>query len=170
MPRRLATSEPDFDRAFDALLAEKREAAVDADAVVKAILDDVRARGDAAVIEHTKRFDRLDLTPATLRIPAAEIAAAERHCTPETLAALRLAASRIESYHRRLIPQDLDYTDDQGVRLGARWRPLAVVGIYVPGGLAAYPSSVLMNAIPARVAGVERIVMVVPTPDGTLNP
>ena len=170
MPRRLDTGDPRFAQSFDALLAEKREAAADVDSAVKAILDDVAARGDAAVIEYTRRFDRLDLTPATMRILPAEIAAAERQCAPETLAALKLAASRIESYHRRLIPQDLDYTDAQGVRLGARWRPLAVVGIYVPGGLAAYPSSVLMNAIPARVAGVERIVMVVPAPDGKLNP
>ncbi|HVM80580.1 MAG TPA: histidinol dehydrogenase [Stellaceae bacterium] len=170
MPRRLATPDPGFAAGFAALLEEKRETAEDVDAAVAAILADVRARGDAAVIEATKRFDRLDLTPATMRISTAEIAAAEWQCAAETLAALRLAAERIESYHRRLMPADLDYVDPQGIRLGARWRPIAAVGIYVPGGLAAYPSSVLMNAIPAGVAGVERVAMVVPAPEGKLNP
>lgn len=170
MPHRLDTRDAGFGAAFARLLEEQREAAANVDAVVAPILADVRARGDAAVIEHTRRFDRLDLAPATLRIPAEEIAAAEHRCPAEALAALKLAAERIESYHRRLMPQDLDYIDERGVRLGARWRPLAVVGIYVPGGLAAYPSTVLMNAIPARVAGVERIAMAVPTPDGELNP
>jgi histidinol dehydrogenase len=170
MPRRLATSDPGFAAAFAALLDDKRETAEDVDAAVAAILADVRARGDAAVIEATKRFDRLDLTPATMRLSTEEIAAAERQCKAETLAALRLAAERIESFHRRLMPEDLDYVDAAGIRLGARWRPIAAVGIYVPGGLAAYPSSVLMNAIPARVAGVERVAMVVPAPEGKLNP
>ena len=170
MPRRLATSDPGFAAAFAALVDDKRETAEDVDAAVAAILADVRARGDAAVIEATKRFDRLDLTPATMRVSAAEIAAAERQCKAETLAALRLAAERIESFHRRLMPEDLDYVDAAGIRLGARWRPIAAVGIYVPGGLAAYPSSVLMNAIPAKVAGVERVAMVVPSPEGKLNP
>ena len=170
MPRRLATSDPGFAAAFAALVDDKRETAEDVDAAVAAILADVRARGDAAVIEATKRLDRLDLTPATMRVSAAEIAAAERQCKAETLAALRLAAERIESFHRRLMPEDLDYVDAAGIRLGARWRPIAAVGIYVPGGLAAYPSSVLMNAIPAKVAGVERVAMVVPSPEGKLNP
>ena len=170
MPRRLATSDSGFAREFAALLAEKREAAEEVDAAVAAILADVRTRGDAAVIEATKRFDRLDLSPATMRLSAEEIAAAERQCSAETLAALRLAAERIESYDRRLVPEDFDYVDPQGIRLGARWRPIGAVGIYVPGGLAAYPSSVLMNAIPAKVAGVDRVAMVVPAPEGKLNP
>ncbi|MGE5203584.1 MAG: histidinol dehydrogenase [Acidobacteriota bacterium] len=170
MPRRLATGDPGFAADFAALLDDKRETAEDVDTAVAAILADVRARGDAAVIEATKRFDSLDLAPATMRVSAAEIAAAERQCKAETLAALGLAAERIESFHRRLVPEDLDYVDAAGIRLGARWRPIAAVGIYVPGGLAAYPSSVLMNAIPAKVAGVERVAMVVPAPQGRLNP
>ena len=170
MPLRLDTAGPGFEAAFARLLDDKRETAADVDAAVKAILADVRARGDAALIELTRRFDRLDLTAATMRISAAEIEAAAGQCSRETLQALDFAAERIDAYHRRLLPEDLDYVDASGVRLGARWRPLAAVGIYVPGGLAAYPSSVLMNAIPAAVAGVERVVMVVPAPDGKLNP
>jgi histidinol dehydrogenase len=122
------------------------------------------------LIDYTKRFDRLTLTADSLRIPAAEIAAASRACDESTFGALRLAAERIASYHRRQVPADLDYRDDAGVQLGARWRAIETVGLYVPGGTAAYPSSVLMNAIPAKVAGVGRIAMVVPTPDGALNP
>lgn len=170
MPHRLDTRDPGFGANFAALLDGKRESAADIDTDVRAILAEVKARGDAAVIDYTRQFDRLVLTAATLRIAPEEIDAAERHCPPDQLAALRLAASRIDSYHRRLLPQDLDYTDEAGVRLGARWRAIDSVGIYVPGGLAAYPSSVLMNAVPARVAGVERIAMVVPAPDGVLNP
>jgi histidinol dehydrogenase len=170
LPLRLDAAAPGFAAAFAGLLAAKRETAADVDAVVAAIVDDVVARGDAALIDYTRRFDRLTLTAETLRIPAAEIAAAARQCDDETLAALRLAAERIESYHRRQLPADLDYRDSAGVQLGARWRAIAAVGLYVPGGTAAYPSSVLMNAIPAKVAGVERLVMVVPTPDGVLNP
>ncbi|HKX10025.1 MAG TPA: histidinol dehydrogenase [Stellaceae bacterium] len=170
MPRRLDARAPDFEAAFAALLADKRETAADVDAAVAEIIDAVRRRGDAALLELTERFDRVKLTKAALRIPADEIETAARSCSAETIRALDLAAERIEAYHRRLLPGDLDYVDADGVRLGARWRPLASVGIYVPGGLAAYPSSVLMNAIPARVAGVERIAMAVPTPDGKLNP
>jgi histidinol dehydrogenase len=170
LPLRLDAAAPGFAAAFAGLLAAKRETAADVDAVVAAIVDDVVARGDAALIDYTRRFDRLTLTAETLRIPAAEIAAAARQCDDETLAALSLAAERIESYHRRQLPADLDYRDSAGVQLGARWRAIAAVGLYVPGGTAAYPSSVLMNAIPAKVAGVERLVMVVPTPDGVLNP
>jgi histidinol dehydrogenase len=170
LPLRLDAAAPGFAAAFAAFLAAKRETAADVDAVVAAIIDDVVARGDAALIDYTKRFDRLTLTAKTLRIPAVEIAAAARQCDDETLAALRLAAERIESYHRRQLPADLDYRDAAGVQLGARWRAIAAAGLYVPGGTAAYPSSVLMNAIPAKVAGVERLVMVVPTPDGVLNP
>ena len=170
MPLRLDAAAPGFAAAFAGLLAAQRETAADVDAVVAAIVADVAARGDAALIEYTRRFDRLTLTPATLRVPAAEIEAASRSCAGETLAALRLAAERIESYHRRQMPADLDYRDAAGVQLGARWTAIAAVGLYVPGGTAAYPSSVLMNAIPAKVAGVERLVMAVPTPDGALNP
>ncbi|HEX7969869.1 MAG TPA: histidinol dehydrogenase [Stellaceae bacterium] len=170
MPLRLDTRAKGFAADFAALLSAKRETEADVDAVVADILAAVKARGDAAVIEYTKRFDRLELTPATMRVPAAEIAAAAASCRTETVAALRLAAERIEAYHRRQVPADLDYTDAAGVRLGARWRPIAAVGLYVPGGTAAYPSSVLMNAIPAKVAGVERLVMVVPAPGGVLNP
>jgi histidinol dehydrogenase len=170
MPRRLDSRAPGFAAEFSALLEDKRETAADVDAAVAAIIAEVRARGDAALIELTQKFDRVSLTSGTLRVSAAEIEAAGQDCATDALKALDLAARRIESYHRRLLPSDLDYVDAEGVRLGARWRPLAAVGIYVPGGLAAYPSSVLMNAIPARVAGVERVAMVVPAPDGKLNP
>jgi len=170
MPRRLRTREPGFAEAFAAILADKRETVGDVDVAVAAILADVKARGDAAIVEFTHRFDRMQVTPATMAISPDEMDAAERACARETLDALDFAARRIEAFHRRQLPPDLDYVDEQGVRLGARWRPIAAVGIYVPGGLAAYPSSVLMNAIPAGVAGVERLVMVVPTPEGKLNP
>jgi len=170
MPLRLDSRAKGFAADFGALLSAKREMEADVDAAVAAILADVKARGDAAVIDCTQRFDRLALTPATMRVPAKHIAAAASSCPPETLAALRLAAERIEAYHRRQIPEDFSFTDAAGVRLGSRWRPIAAVGIYVPGGTASYPSSVLMNAIPAKVAGVERLVMVVPSPDGVLNP
>jgi histidinol dehydrogenase len=170
MPLELDSAAPGFAADFARFLAAKRELAADVDAAVAAIIDDVRERGDAALIELTRRFDRLELTPETMRVPDNEIAAASRACKPETLAALRLAYERIEAYHLKQRPQDLDYTDAAGVRLGARWRPIAAVGLYVPGGTASYPSSVLMNAVPARVAGVARIAMVVPAPDGALNP
>ena len=170
MPLRLDTRAKTFAADFAALLSAKREMGEDVDAVVAAILADVKKRGDVAVIECTKRFDRLALTPATMRVPAKDIAAAAASCAPETLEALRFAAQRIEAYHRRQIPEDFAFTDAVGVRLGSRWRAIAAVGIYVPGGTAAYPSSVLMNAIPAKVAGVDRLVMVVPSPDGVLNP
>jgi histidinol dehydrogenase len=170
LPLRLDAAAPGFAASFAALLAAQRETAADVDAVVADIVADVAARGDAALIAYTERFDRLALTPGTLRIAPAEIAAAASGCERETLAALRLAAERIESYHRHQLPADLDYIDSVGVRLGARWRAIAAVGLYVPGGTASYPSSVLMNAIPARVAGVDRLVMVVPAPDGVLNP
>jgi histidinol dehydrogenase len=170
MPRRLSTRARDFAAQFGALLGEKRETAADVDASAAAIIESVRRHGDAALLDLTELHDRVELTAATLRISTAEIETAAQSCSAETLQALDLAARRIEAYHRRLLPRDLDYVDAEGIRLGARWRPLASVGIYVPGGLAAYPSSVLMNAIPARVAEVERIAMAVPTPDGKLNP
>jgi histidinol dehydrogenase len=166
----LTTRDPGFEAAFRALLAMKRESAAEVDDAVAAILDDVRTRGDAAVIDYTSRFDRIALAADRLRLSPEEIAAGADRAAPETLAALRLAKERIESFHRRQLPADIDYVDAAGVRLGQRWRPLAAVGLYVPGGTAAYPSSVLMNAIPAKVAGVSRLVMVVPAPDGVLNP
>ncbi|WP_119461868.1 histidinol dehydrogenase [Rhodospirillaceae bacterium SYSU D60014] len=170
MPLRLNSRDPGFDSAFTAFLSANREAQQDVEAAVAAILADVRARGDDAVIEYTRRFDRIDPAPADLPISVAERKAAEARCSADDLAALRLAAGRIEDYHRRQLPTDFDYEDAAGVRLGSRWRSIAAAGLYVPGGTAAYPSSVLMNAIPARVAGVERLVMVVPAPGGVLNP
>jgi histidinol dehydrogenase len=166
----LSTSDPGFETAFAALLSAKRENDPDVDAAVAAIIDDVARRGDAAVIDYTSRFDRVTLTAGRLRLSPKEIADAAAQAPAETVAALRFAAGRIESFHRRQLPQAIDYVDGAGVRLGMVWRPLASVGLYVPGGTAAYPSSVLMNAIPARVAGVERLAMVVPAPDGVLNP
>ena len=170
MPLRLDAAAPGFEAAFTTLLNGKREAAADVDAVVAAIIADVRRRGDAALIDYTKRFDRLALTAETLHIPAAEVDAAVAACDAETVAALELAAARITDYHRRQKPEDLDYRDPVGVRLGHRWTAVEAAGLYVPGGTAAYPSSVLMNALPAKVAGVERLVMTVPTPDGKLAP
>jgi histidinol dehydrogenase len=170
MPLELDNGAPGFEAAFAKFLAAKRELAADVDAAVAAIIDDVRARGDAAVIEHTKRLDRTALTPKTLRVSDADIDAAAKACAPKAIEALRFASARIEDYHRRQLPRDLDYTDAAGVKLGWRYRPIAAVGLYVPGGTAAYPSSVLMNAVPARVAGVARLVMVVPAPGGALNP
>jgi histidinol dehydrogenase len=170
MPRTLSTSDPGFEMAFRALLAAKRENAADVDDAVAAIIGAVAARGDAALVEYTNRFDRVRLSPERLRLSPDEVAAGAALAPPETVAALRLAAERIESFHRKQLPATIDYVDTTGVRLGQRWRPIAAVGLYVPGGTAAYPSSVLMNAIPARVAGVERLVMTVPAPDGILNP
>jgi histidinol dehydrogenase len=170
MPRRLNAADAGFEADFRALLAAKREVSVDVNDTVAAILADVRARGDAAVIDYTERFDRMTLTPGGMRFTAAEIEAAVAACGKDTLAALDVAADRIQSFHEKQKPGDLSYTDEAGVRLGQRWTPVGAAGLYVPGGTAAYPSSVLMNAIPARVAGVERRVMVVPTPDGVVNP
>ncbi|HKS87804.1 MAG TPA: histidinol dehydrogenase [Stellaceae bacterium] len=166
----LTTRDSDFEAAFAALLAAKRESAADVDEAVAAIVADVAARGDAALLEYTSRYDRVSLGAGQLRLSAAEIAAGADAAPPEAVAALRLAASRIEDFHRRQLPDGIDYVDAAGVRLGQRWRPIEAVGLYVPGGTAAYPSSVLMNAIPAKVAGVGRLVMAVPAPDGALNP
>src|SRR6266403_4223631 len=170
MPITLNTRDTGFETAFAAFLAGKRENAADVDAAVAEIIEQVATRGDAALIEYTKRFDRIDLAPATLRLTQAEIAAGADAAPADTVAALRLAAERIESFHRHQLPAPIDYVDPAGVRLGLRWRPISAAGLYVPGGTAAYPSSVLMNAIPAKVAGVERLVMTVPAPDGVLNP
>ncbi|MCU0838972.1 MAG: histidinol dehydrogenase [Rhodospirillales bacterium] len=170
MPVRLDTGEAGFDNALTALLAAKRETAADVDEAVRAILADVRMRGDAALIDHTARFDRLHLTPDTLRLSAQEIAAAVARCSREQIEALELAANRIASFHALQRPIDVDHVDPQGVRVGWRWTAVAAAGLYVPGGTAAYPSSVLMNALPARTAGVERLVMTVPAPGGAINP
>jgi len=160
----------DFAARFEALLAAKREVSEDVDTAVRGILAKVRQEGDAALIELTAKFDRLDLTPETLRVSVAEVDAAVKACEPATLDALKLARDRIESHHRRQRPTDERYIDDLGVELGHRWTAVEAAGLYVPGGTAAYPSSVLMNAVPAKVAGVPRVVMVVPSPDGKLNP
>jgi histidinol dehydrogenase len=170
MPLRLASAAAGFARDFARLLELKRAMAEDVDATVTSIVADVRKRGDEALIDYTKRFDRVTLSAAELRVAVKDIATAESSCPPAVMDALRFAAARIEDYHRRQIPQDLYYKDSVGVELGSRWRPVEACGIYVPGGKAAYPSSVLMNAIPAKVAGVPRIVMVVPAPDGVINP
>lgn len=170
MPLRLDARSPGFAEAFDAFVSARRGAHADVAGAVAAIVADTRARGDAALIDYTERFDRVRLTPETLRIGADEIAAAKAQVDAETLAALDLAARRIESFHAKTVLPALSYVDEDGIGLGARWTPIDAVGIYVPGGLANYPSSVLMNAIPARVAGVGRIAMAVPTPDGVLNP
>jgi histidinol dehydrogenase len=167
---RLDARAPDFARRFAQLLAAKRETAADVDAAVATIVAEVRDRGDAALIEFTRRFDGHAPIPETLRVTAGEIARARGACASGTMEALRLAARRIEDFHRRQMPADLEVKDPAGLTLGARWTPVAAVGIYVPGGTAAYPSSVLMNAIPAKVAGVARVVMVVPAPKGELNP
>jgi histidinol dehydrogenase len=170
LPVRLTTTSADFEAAFAVLLGAKREVSADVDAVVRGIIADVRAEGDAALIALTARFDGLDLTQGTLRISADEVEAAYHQTEPATLAALDLAHARITSHHARQIPKDDFYTDSIGVELGSRWTAVESVGLYVPGGAASYPSSVLMNAIPAKVAGVERIAMVVPAQKGTLNP
>jgi histidinol dehydrogenase len=170
MPIRLVRSRADFDGQFRQFLAAKREVSADVETAARTIVDDVAKRGDAALIEATAKFDRLDIDAASLRVTPAEIEAAVKACDPATLDALRFARDRIEAFHLKQLPQDQHFTDDAGVELGWRWSAIESAGLYVPGGTAAYPSSVLMNAIPAKVAGVERLVMVVPAPDGKLNP
>ena len=170
MPTRLDTSSADFATRFAAFLGIKREAATDIEQATRAIVEDVATRGDAALLEATAKFDRLTLTAAQLRVAPDEIDAAVTACDPKTIDALKFAADRIEVFHQRQLPKDERFTDALGVELGWRWSPIDAVGLYVPGGTAAYPSSVLMNAVPARVAGVPRVVMVVPSPDGKLNP
>lgn len=170
MPVFLNATDAGFESDFQKLLSAKREDSPDVDDTVAGIIAEVRARGDAAVIELTEKFDRVTLTPETLRISGAEIAQAAASVPEAERAALTLAADRIRAYHERQRPQDAEWTDAAGATLGWRWTPVAAAGLYVPGGLASYPSSVLMNAIPAKVAGVPRLAMVVPAPDGVLNP
>ena len=170
MPVTLSTTDPDFETGFSAMLAAKREDSADVGEVVAGIIADVRARGDAALVELTNRLDRTDLTAGTLCFRRDEIDAACARVAPDDRAALELAADRIRAYHDRQIPDDAMWTDETGARLGWRWTPVSAAGLYVPGGQASYPSSVLMNAIPARVAGVQRLVVCVPTPDGEINP
>jgi histidinol dehydrogenase len=170
MPVTLSHDQPDFETRFNALLDAKRETGVDVDAAVADIIADVRTRGVAAVIALTQRFDRLELTADTLAFLPAEIDAAIAAVPEAERAALELAAARIRAYHQRQLPEDAAWDDAVGVRLGWRWTPVDAAGLYVPGGLASYPSSVLMNAIPAQVAGVKRLVICAPTPDGKVNP
>ena len=170
MPLLLNSQSADFADKFRDFLSVKREASPDVEATVRAIIADVKARGDAALADYTAKFDRVDLATMGLRVTAAEIDAAEEKCKPEALAALKLARDRIEAYHQRQKPKDDRFTDPLGVEMGSRWTAIQAVGLYVPGGTAAYPSSVLMNAVPAKVAGCERLVMVVPAPDGKLEP
>jgi histidinol dehydrogenase len=170
MPLRLDTRAADFAERFGAFLDTKREISEDVEAAARAIIADVVARGDDAVIELTRRFDRVDLAAAGLKVSAGEIDAAAKACDPAALAALKLARERIEAYHARQRPADDRFVDALGVELGHRWTAIEAVGLYVPGGTAAYPSSVLMNAVPAKVAGVPRLVMTVPAPEGRLNP
>ena len=170
MPHRLSTRMPDFEDRFRRFLDARRAVDRDVDGVAAAIIEDVRTRGDDALADYTARFDRVSLRPEAFRITAAEVAAARAACNPRELEALEVAARRIEAFHARQVPGDLDWEDDEGVGLAMRWRPVPSVGLYVPGGSAAYPSSVLMNAIPARVAGVPRRVVTVPAPDGEIRP
>ena len=170
MSRRLDARKPGFESEFAALIGAKRETEEDVALAVREIIADVRARGDAALIALSEKFDRVRLSAETLRISAAEIDSAEKTCTKPAREALETAARRIETYHRRQLPKDEWFSDDTGAKLGWRWTALDSVGLYVPGGTAAYPSSVLMNAMPARVAGVARIVMVTPASGGAINP
>ena len=170
MPLLLDSRSADFAERFSAFLAVKREAAQDVEQTVRAIIADVAARGDKALADYTLKFDRVDMGKMALRVSAAEIDAAAQACNTEALAALKLARDRIEAYHKRQKPADERFTDPLGVEMGSRWTAIEAVGLYVPGGTAAYPSSVLMNAVPAKVAGCPRLVMVVPAPDGKLSP
>ncbi|MDP7185606.1 MAG: histidinol dehydrogenase [Paracoccaceae bacterium] len=170
MPQFLNTSESDFEARFQTLLAAKREDSPDVDTIVAGIIADVQGRGDAAVLELTAKFDRLTLTADQMAFSEAEIDAEIAKVPPEDRAALELATERIRTYHEAQMPEDHSWEEPNGAMLGWRWRPVSAAGLYVPGGLASYPSSVLMNAIPAKVAGVERLAITCPTPDGVVNP
>jgi histidinol dehydrogenase len=170
MPQWLNIQNPDFDTAFERFLSLKREISDDVDKTVSDIIANVRKRGDAALIDYTKRFDRLELDADTIAVSSDEIKAATGQCSSNALEALRLAQARVLTHHQRQLPESTRYRDAVGAELGDRWTPVDAVGLYVPGGLASYPSSVIMNAVPAKVAGVDRVVMVVPTPKGVINP
>ena len=170
MPLQLRTADPAFQTAFRALLAMKREVSEDVDQAVRAIIGAVRAGGDTALIDYSQRFDRVDLAALGIRVSDRELDGAAAACDADALAALRFAKARIEAYHARQMPEDKRWTDDLGVELGWRWTAIESVGLYVPGGSASYPSSVLMNAVPAKVAGVKRLAMTVPAPDGRILP
>src|ERR1043165_5859862 len=170
MPIRLESRSADFPARFADFLATKRETSADVDQAVRAIIADVRSNGDRALIELSRKFDRVDLEKLGLRVSQSQINIAAKTCDVRALDALSLARDRIDAYHRRQKPTDERFTDALGVELGHRWSAIEAVGLYVPGGTAAYPSSVLMNAVPAKVAGVPRVVMVVPAPDGKLSP
>lgn len=170
MPFILNTNDADFEESFVAFLSNKRETTVEVDDVVAEIISDVQSRGDAAVIELTSKFDRFELTAETLAFTPAEIEAAIAEVPKSEAKALKLAANRIRSYHEKQLPQDEWWEDASGAKLGWRWTPMEIAGLYVPGGLASYPSSVLMNAIPAKVAGVDRLAICAPTPNGQYNP
>jgi histidinol dehydrogenase len=170
LPKRLDAAAADFDKEFTAFLGRNRDSDENVDRVVADIVTDVRARGDAALLEYTRKFDWPEADAGSLRLSEDERRAAAARVPLAQREALTMAAQRIEVFHRALLPSDVDFTDATGTRLGARYRPIDSVGVYVPGGTAAYPSSVLMNIVPAKVAGVRRIVMAVPTPGGTLNP
>ena len=170
MPIHLSTSQADFDARFTEMLSMKREDASDVNEAVAAIISQVRRQGDAALVELTARFDRMELSADRLAFSKQEMAAEIARVSAEDRAALTLAANRIRAYHVRQMPEDVSWTDPEGATLGWRWTPVSAAGLYVPGGQASYPSSVLMNAIPARVAGVERLVICVPTPGGVVNP
>jgi histidinol dehydrogenase len=170
MARRLRTDDPDFEERFEALLGTDRERSADVEEAVRTIVGDVRRRGDAALVEYTKRFDGLELQAGKIRLAEADIEVGVAGTDDDELHALRFAAERIEAYHRRQLPADDRYTDHAGAELGHRWTAIESAGLYVPGGQASYPSSMLMNAIPAKVAGVPRIAMCVPAPDGRIDP
>ena len=170
MPLRLDARSSDFPERFEGFLAVKRAAEANVDSIVAAIVEDVRRRGDAALIEYTKRYDRVEFAAESLRVADADIASALARCPKTALDALAMARRRIEAYHRRQVPRGFKFRDAAGLTLGARWTALDAVGLYVPGGRAAYPSSVLMNAVPAKVAGVRRVVMAVPAPEGKIDP
>lgn len=170
MPVRLHTADPNFQTKFETFVTNKRDEEANVDVIAASIIDAVRQDGDVAVAKFTSKFDRILLSPEEFRLAPERITLAAQECVSETIDALKTAAMRIRSFHQTQVPEPLEYEDKDGVRLGARWTPLEAVGLYVPGGTAAYPSSVLMSAIPAKVAGVDRIVMMVPTPDGIVNP
>jgi histidinol dehydrogenase len=170
MPQFLSTLDPDFETRFAAILHAKREDSPDVDDAVAGIIADVRRRGDAAVLDLTARFDRMSITADQLRVSEAEIDAEVASVPNADRVALETAAERIRAYHARQLPEDAMWTDPEGATLGWRWTPVSAAGLYVPGGLASYPSSVLMNAVPAKVAGVQRLAVTVPAPDGVMNP